>query len=154
MRTHDSGMTDPRPYRAEDRTACLALFDSNTPTYFTPDERPDFDAWLGTMDPATYRVIERDGRVAACGGVAMEPDGATASLCWGMVDQGLHRQGLGQALTQARLNAARALGATAVRCDTSHKTRAFYERFGFVVERIEPDGYGPGLDRCEMRLAL
>lgn len=147
-------MTTDRPYDARDRDACLALFDSNVPTYFTVGERPGFEDWLGRMDPRAYRVIERDGRVVACGGVAMEADGATASLCWGMVDQGLHRQGLGRALTEARIDAARALGATAMRCDTSQKTRAFYERFGFVVTAVETDGYAPGLDRCEMRLAL
>lgn len=146
-------MTD-RPYEARDRDACLALFDSNVPTYFTTEERPGFADWLTSMDPRAYRVIERDGRVVACGGVGLEPDGAVASLCWGMVDQGLHRQGLGRALTQARIDAARALGATAVRCDTSQKTTAFYERFGFVITAVETDGYGPGLDRCEMRLAL
>lgn len=146
-------MTD-RSYDARDRDACLALFDSNAPTYFMAGERADFAAWLERMDPASYRVIERGGRVAACGGVAMEPDGATASLCWGMVDGALHRQGLGRALTQARIDAARALGATAVRCDTSQKTTAFYERFGFVVTAVQMDGYGPGLHRCEMRLAL
>jgi hypothetical protein len=29
-------------------------------------------------------------------------------------------------------------------------TVGFYERLGFRTVRIDPEGYGPGLDRCEM----
>ncbi|GAA0645912.1 GNAT family N-acetyltransferase [Brevundimonas lenta] len=145
-------MTDlARPYRDTDREDCLRLFDSNSPTYFDQTERPDYEAFLDDGWP--YQVIERDGRVVACGGHAIEPDGS-ASLCWGMVDGSLHRQGVGDALTRARIVAARAAGAKAIRLDTSQLTTGFYERYGFVVQSVIPNGYAPGKDRCEMRLEL
>jgi ribosomal protein S18 acetylase RimI-like enzyme len=138
-----------RPYAAADREACLALFDSNAPRFFDPSERADYEAFLDEGWP--YRVIEREGVIVACGGHAMEPDG-TASLCWGMVDGGLHGQGVGTALTEARVAAAREAGAIAVRLDTSQLTTGFYERFGFKVLSVVRDGYAPDKDRCEMRL--
>lgn len=143
-----------RPYDVADREACLALFDSNVPRFFDPSERAGFADFLDRNRPP-YQVIERDGRVVACGGHAVEPDGRTASLCWGMVAQGLHGQGLGRMLTEARLAAARAEpGVTSVRLDTGRHTTGFYERFGFVIEQVVKDGYAPGSDRHDMRLTL
>lgn len=147
-------MNAARPYVAADRAACLALFDSNAPRFFDPSERAGFEQFLDEMR-WPYQVIEREGRVVACGGHAVEPDGRTVSLCWGMVEQGLHGQGLGRRLTEARLAAARAEpGVTAVRLDTGQHTTGFYERFGFVIERVVRDGYAPGSDRFDMRLML
>lgn len=147
-------MDRARPYVAADRAACLALFDSNAPRFFDPSERAGFERFLDEMR-WPYQVIEREGRVVACGGHAVEPDGRTVSLCWGMVEQGLHGQGLGRRLTGARLAAARAEpGVTAVRLDTGQHTTGFYERFGFVIERVVRDGYAPGSDRFDMRLML
>jgi ribosomal protein S18 acetylase RimI-like enzyme len=147
-------MNAARPYVAADRAACLALFDSNAPRFFDPSERAGFEQFLDEMR-WPYQVIEREGRVVACGGHAVEPDGRTVSLCWGMVEQGLHGQGLGRRLTEARLAAARAEpGVTAVRLDTGQHTTGFYERFGFVIERVVSDGYAPGSDRFDMRLDL
>lgn len=148
-----------RPYQTTDREACLALFDSNVPRFFDGAERDGYAAFLDEMR-WPYQVIERPdaqgrGRIVACGGHAVEPDGRTVSLCWGMVEQGLHGQGLGRTLTEARLAAARAEpGVTSVRLDTGQHTTGFYERFGFVIEGVVKDGYAPGSDRHDMRLTL
>lgn len=152
-------MDTARPYDAADREACLALFDSNTPRFFDPSERGGFEQFLDEMR-WPYQVIERrdsegPARIVACGGHAMEADGETVALCWGMVEQGLHGQGLGRRLTEARLAAARAEpGATGMRLNTGALTTGFYERFGFVVERVVKDGYAPGSDQHDMRLSF
>lgn len=149
-------MDGARPYIAADRNACLAIFDSNVPEYFSSDKRSGFETFLDDLPTScAYQVIECDGAIVGCGGVAVEEDGCTASLCWGMIHNRRHRSGLGSALTAARLDAARAMGnVSQVRMDTSQHTKAFYNRFGFVTERIVKDGYGPGLDRCDMKLVL
>ncbi|MBN9481610.1 MAG: GNAT family N-acetyltransferase [Bordetella sp.] len=145
-----------RPYRADDCEACLALFDGNTPRFFDASEREGFVAYLEeTAFAHTYLVIERNGRVVACGGHAVEPDRVSAALCWGMVDNGLHRQGVGRTLTEARIAAARATpGITRIILNTSQHTQGFYARFGFEPTRVTPDGYAPGIDRWDMELKL
>jgi len=45
-------------------------------------------------------------------------------------------------------------GATGMRLNTGALTTGFYERFGFVVERVVKDGYAPGGDRHDMRLSF
>jgi len=147
-------METVRPYQADDREACLALFDGNTPRFFDPSERAGFAAWLeASMHP--YLVIERDGDIVACGGHALDAGGAVASLCWGMVAQDVHGQGLGRALTQARLDAIRAApGVASVSMNTSQHTQGFYARFGFEAVKVTPDGFGPGIDQWDMVLQL
>ncbi|WP_284164400.1 GNAT family N-acetyltransferase [Frigidibacter sp. SD6-1] len=146
-----------RPYAACDFDRCLSIFDGNLPDFFDPAERTDFVQFLrdSAASAAPYLVLERDGRVIACGGLDKAPGSRSAGLCWGMVDRPLHGTGLGTRLTEARLALARSLpGIDEVVLSTSQHTRAFYARFGFAVTRVTPDGFGPGLDRCDMRLCL
>jgi len=78
-----------------------------------------------------------------------------ARLAWGMVHRSRHGQGLGTVLLQERLRRIADEGvARHVVLDTSQLSRTFFVRFGFVTTSTVPDGYGPGLDRYDMRLAL
>ncbi|KTC37723.1 hypothetical protein AO265_21750 [Pseudomonas sp. ABAC61] len=123
-----------RPFVSSDLNACLQLFDSNTPAFFDPLERPDFLNFL-EHSPRNLLVIERDD--------------------WGMVDQTLHGQGLGRLLTEARLLAIREQGlASTVRLSTSQYSQGFYAGLGFVLLEVTPDGHGPGLDCWDMQLSL
>ncbi len=81
-----------RPYEASDYEACLALFESNMPKYFLPEEKPDFTGWLkkyennGPYEPgciAHYFVVEEDGVAVACGGLYMEPHNSISGMIWG-----------------------------------------------------------------------
>jgi len=145
-----------RPYTDQDAASCLALFDSNTPRFFTVGERSGFMRFLGRYASSwNFHVIERAGSVVACSGYAAGPGPATATLCWGMVDGVLHRQGLGTTLLMTRLDAIRrAGGIDEVLLDTSQHTQAFYSRFGFTVKQVTRGGYGDGLDRWDMGLSL
>lgn len=144
-----------RDYAPADLERCLRIFDSNVPAFFTPAERADFEAFLRAL-PGPYLVLEgEDGEIAGCGGYAVVPEEGRADLCWGMIRQDLHGTGLGRVLTEARLARARSDPAVrVVALDTSQHTRGFYERFGFRTVSVTPNGYGPGLHRCDMRLVL
>ena len=143
-----------RDYTPGDRSVCLAVFDSNTPQFFTFGERNEFTAFLDEL-PGPYFVAEADGSVVGCGGFAQGADHGVCVLCWGMVHRDYHRQGIGKSLLTYRLNEIRSGPAVRrVTINTSQHTRAFFEKFGFTVERVVRDGYAAGLDRCEMDLIL
>lgn len=144
-----------RDYTAADRGVCLAVFQSNVPAFFVPAERDEFASFLDEL-PGPYLMIEDEGgRVVGCGGYALEPGTTQASFCWGMVARERHGTGLGRLLLHERMARIRSdPSVTVVALHTSHHTRGFYERAGFVTERVVPDGYAPGLDRCDMRLVL
>ena len=141
-----------RAYTPADKDACLAVFDSNHPRYFSAGERLQFSAFLDAL-PGPYLVLQDDaGHILACGGHAVVEESATAFFCWGMVEQALHRQGHGKRLSLARLDGIRAdPRVRRVRLDTSHLTAGFYEGLGFTVTEVIRDGYWPGLHRCEMQ---
>lgn len=143
-----------RLYNSSDSEECLRLFDSNTPRFFDVSERTAFYDFLRISTQPFY-VIERAEKIVACGGHALGPDDGVARLCWGMVDQELHGQGLGQALTEARLLAINAMPQIkTVHMNTSQHTQLFYARFGFVPVKVTPDGHGLGIDRWDMVLHL
>ena len=39
-----------------------------------------------------------------------------------------------------------------IHLDTSQKTYKFFEKFGFLIKKNTPNGYGTGLDRIDMIL--
>ncbi len=151
-----TGPFDVRGMRPGDRRDCLRIFDSNVPDAFRPEERPDFERFLEDP-PGPVWVVEGEGEeVVACGGVAVEPDDpGLASLCWGMVRRDLHGTGLGRLLLEARIRALEADDSIhALRLETIPDTVGFFRHLGFEVVREEPDGYGPGLPRVELRRSL
>lgn len=129
---------DIRPYSAQDKAACLAVFDSNVPPFFDPAERAAFEEFLEAM-PHPYFVMEHEGLVAGCGGYAIESDPTLASLTWGMVRRDLHGNGLGRFLLMFRL---REIGGNPqvnrVRLSTAPAVVPFFEKLGFRV--VAADG--------------
>jgi ribosomal protein S18 acetylase RimI-like enzyme len=143
-----------RRYRSEDRTACLALFESNIPAFFIEKERTMFAGFLDKM-PGIYVVVEdAAGHRVASGGLAIL-DGGEASLCWGFVDFRRHRQGLGTALLRVRMAlAARLPGIIYIGAKTSNQNAPFFEREGMYPVRVIDNYFRPSLHiRCELDLA-
>lgn len=100
-------------------------------------------------------MLTLNGRIVACGGLSIGPDPTAASLSWGMVHQAYHRRGLGTCLTYERLKLARSSAEIAeVVIATSQHTSRFYERHGFRIVKITPNGFAAGLDRYDMTLRL
>ena len=96
-------------------------------------------------------VTDLEGRVRACGGYALEGDGETAAMCWGMVERGRQGEGLGRRLLEERVRRAGEDPAVRrIRLSTSQRTRGFFEKLGFEAVAVEADGIASGLDRVEM----
>jgi len=144
-----------RDYAPDDLDGCLRVFDSNVPRHFRDPEREEFRSFLAEL-PGPYIVLTSTrGEILGCGGYAIVSEERRADLCWGMVREDLHGTGLGRTLTTERLERAAADPAVSVvALNTSQHTRGFYEKLGFRTIEIVPDGYAPGLDRCEMRLGV
>lgn len=147
-------MTKPafRPYKNTDRAACMVLFESNCPTYFAPEERVDYEAFLDALD-CDYSVLTLAEDIVGCGGFHVNRETGQGKLCWGMVDQSHHKSGLGKALLEFRLAGIKANpDATHVHIDTSQLSAPFYAKFGFKQTHKTKDGYGTGIDHIEMIL--
>ena len=124
------------------------------PKYFGPSEEPGLREFLISTRGQDYYVIADNEVVIGAGGIALNDDD-TVSLCWGMIRKDHLGTGLGKRLTEFRIRACRArFGSRAMVTSTSQHTEGFYEKFGFRTVEHTPDGFGPGLDICKMRLDI
>ena len=145
-----------RPYTPADLDAVVAIFRSNIPKYFGPSEEPGLHDFLRDYSD-DYYVVEVDGDVVASGGIALngDIDPPTVSLCWGMVREDHLGTGIGKALTEFRIKLSREKHpGISLTIGTSQHTEGFYQKFGFITVEHKPDGYGPGIDECKMRLEV
>lgn len=144
-----------RQWTPDDRAACLALLDANSPRYFGARDREDFLAFLTDPERPYWVLLDPAGAIVGCGGAAIDAPRRAGFLTYGMVHPDRHGQGLGTLLTAFRLRwLARQPGIDRVLIDTSNETEGFYARFGFRTLRIIPDSYAPGLHEHDMELVL
>lgn len=139
-----------RPFSSADTESCLAIFDANSPAYFAPDERADYESFLETS-PDGYEVCEVAGRiVAAFGLMSDDPDGER--LNWIMLDPDSKGVGLGSKIMNRVISLGRASQSPLIRIAASHKSAPFFAKFGAVARVRTQDGWGPGMDRVDMEL--
>lgn len=146
-----------RRYQAADKKSCLKAFQTNIPKFFTEEELGMFGAFLDKCaapaeEPLWYFVVVVSEQIVGCGGFAENAPGII-HFTWGLMDGAYHHMGLGKALLLFRLQEIkRHYPQGIVRLDTSQHTYGFFERYGFCVKNILPNGYAPGLDRYDMEL--
>lgn len=137
---------------AKDLNAVVAIFRSNIPKYFGPGEEQGLHDFLRDTRAEDYYVVEVDGEIVGSGGIALNDD-KTVSLCWGMIRRDHLGTGLGKELTRFRIDlSAEKYRGMAMVISTSQHTEGFYKKFGFRTVEHTPDGFGPGIDICRMRL--
>jgi predicted GNAT family N-acyltransferase len=142
-----------REYSPLDRQACVEILESNTPEFFVETDGKDYATFLDHL-PGPYYVVSERGRVVGCGGWALDST-EVAALTWGMVRRDSHRRGLGRELLHRRLSAIRDdARAGTVRIRTVQLVQTFYQREGFTIVDVVPNGFGEGLDRVTMDLHL
>ena len=130
------------------------MFDSNLPTFFTVDERIEFEDYLERLPGPQWVIESNSNSIVASGGWAPSRKGASvANLCWGMVLCGHHRTGLGRLLLRARLaDIANHPEIVSIEMNTSQHSCGFFQREGFAIDRVQKDFFAKGLDRYEMSL--
>ncbi|WP_341904696.1 GNAT family N-acetyltransferase [Fluviicola taffensis] len=151
-----------RKYEASDRNACMEMFLTNVPKYFTEEEVNEFDRFLAKLeDPEVsdnpfYYVMELDNRMIGCGGFG-EKDGIdgipSITFVWGMVHRDYHKKGFGEELLRFRLAEIKIQFPNwRVILDTTQFSYTFFEKYGFKTLKITENGYGEGMHRYDMVL--
>lgn len=149
------------PYSPAYRQGCIEAFTSNIPKFFTLAEIDQFNEWLDHIEGKIdlyegednhYFVVLHQQRVIGCGGFGYTPPKDQATLAWGLVHHQYHNQHIGSALLHYRLQKIGELYPTSVVwLDTTQFSFTFFERHGFVIEKITKDSYAPGMDRYDMK---
>ncbi|MBD1398520.1 GNAT family N-acetyltransferase [Pontibacter sp. JH31] len=143
-----------RPYATTDREALLHILRLNTPRYFAPEEEADFAAYLDEHLEA-YFVVEQAGQIVGAGGLNYFDDNTWARISWDLIHPDFQGQGIGKALTQFRIEEARKQpNLRLIQVRTSQLVYPFYQKLGFVLEKVEKDFWAVGFDLYQMNLAL
>ena len=138
-----------RNYRPTDHATCLALFDRNCPAFFVPNELVDYEEFLATV-PDWYVVCVVAGDVSGAFGL----DPARAALRWIMIDPDVQGRGIGSVIMNRVIDSARKGGMPSISIAASQKSAPFFEKFGAVERSLQENGWGPGMDRINMTLAI
>jgi ribosomal protein S18 acetylase RimI-like enzyme len=137
-----------RPLSRDDADRCEAII-RGLPDWFGLEE--GIAEARGYLESQDGFVAEEDGEVLGFVTYASElPE--SAEITWMAVAAGVHRRGIGRALTEALVAKARAEGRELLLVKTladGHPspeyaaTRAFYRAMGFVPLAVLPDLWGP-----------
>ena len=140
------------PYQLKYFEDCIKILRSNTPKYIDPSEHSMFKDYL-SRDRITYFVLFDGLNLIACGGYGLNKQKTKAGLDWGLVQSKYHNKRYGSEHLKYRLSHIQSnYPGIDIHLDTSQKTYKFYEKIGFIVEKITPNGYGTTLDRYDMVL--
>lgn len=143
-----------RDYRPDDRDQCVALLTANTPEFFAPEEKADYEEFLDSFS-GPYFVIEDQGRVIGAGGYLIEEESRIAGIRWGMLDPQEKSRGLGRFLLEQRIKRIRESGqADRICVQTSQMTAPFFHHLGFIETKREADKIAKGIDEVELWLEL
>ena len=128
------------------------IIQSNTPKYIDYSEHSDYEDYL-SRNEKIYFVIFKKSDIVACGGYGLNKQKTQAGLDWGLVQSKYHNKGYSSELLRYRLSHIQSnYPGIDIYLDTSQKTYKFYEKFGFIVEKITAKGYGAELDQYDMVL--
>lgn len=151
-------MLEVRQYGSNDKSACLAFFDANCPAFFSPVERSDYVMFLDGI-PAGYRVAVLGGAGSevevSVGAFGLSSEGTDGGrLQWILLDPGRQGMGLGSLIMNEVIRMSRDYGWRELAIAASHRSAPFFARFGAKSLRRTQDGWGPGMDRVDMLLAV
>lgn len=139
-------------YDVANRAECLQIFDANCPEFFAANEREDYLQFLSSA-PTGYEICWLQGRCAGAFGLSTSGDGR-ASLNWIMISPDAQGEGIGTAIMQRMMATARDASVAVVDIAASHKSAAFFARFGAESVTVEKNGWGAGMHRVDMELWL
>jgi N-acetylglutamate synthase-like GNAT family acetyltransferase len=130
----------------------MGIFDANCPEFFAPNERQDYLGFL-EGEPDGYEVCKVEGRV--CGAFGLFADSQDVKrLNWILIDPHAQGIGVGSKIMQRVMESGHQSQTRVVKIAASHKSAAFFARFGAIVISSTKDGWGPGMDRVDMELKL
>ena len=141
-----------RHFSVEDRQACLAVFDTNCPKYFAPNERQDYADYLGG-NPSGYEVCLIDGAIVGAYGLSGVPSDYLR-INWILISAQNHGDGIGHQFMTRILQISKQQSAKQIKIAASHLSAPFFAKYGAIDVKTTVDGWGPDMHRVDMVLSV
>ena len=130
----------------------MSIFDANCPEFFAPNERQDYLAFLAG-EPDGYEICKVEERVCGVFGLFAGGQGVKR-LNWILIDPQTQGIGVGSKIMKRVIESGHQSQTRVVKIAASHRSAAFFAKFGAIVISSTKDGWGPGMDRVDMELKL
>ena len=141
-----------QPYSVTHKDDCLSLFDANCPEFFAPNERDEYERFLDAKESG-YEVCSAYGKVV--GAFGLLGDGRERkSLNWILLEPQSRGMGIGASIMERVVSLARGSGLNAIEIAASHRSAAFFVKFGAIAKVTTEAGWGPGMHRVDMELSI
>jgi len=143
-----------RSYKSEDKTKLIDLLKLNIPRYFDEAEENDFIEYLANH-AKNYYVIEENRQIIGSGGINYFAELSQARISWDIIHPDFHGKGIGTKLILFRINQIKKnpeINLISVR--TTQLVYKFYQKNGFVLEKVVKDYWAKGFDLYKMTLKL
>ncbi|MBB4801735.1 GNAT family N-acetyltransferase [Flavobacterium aquidurense] len=138
-------------YKSAFKTSCINIFESNRPKFFAEGELELFEKYLDQVTDGYYFVVKEENQIIACGGIFFDKSTDSGGLSWGMVHKKYHGKGIGLSFSNYRIKELqRKFPNKSYIIETSQHTAKFYEKIGFKLNNIVPNGFGDGIDKYTM----
>ncbi|PWH86727.1 GNAT family N-acetyltransferase [Brumimicrobium oceani] len=143
-----------RAYQTKDKCKVVEIFKSNVPKYFAESELEDLKCYLGNQIEV-YFVAEMNDEIIGAGGINFEDEKKTGIISWDFIHPNHQGKGIGSKLLQHRLELLKSMqNIDTINVRTSQLTFMFYEKNGFVLNKIQKDYWAKGYDLYEMNFQI
>lgn len=142
-----------RAYEVRDREIVLSVMQENIPTYFAQDEMEDLKYYLD-FEIEQYFVLEAEGKIVACGGINLELEERRGVISWDIVLPSEQGKGYGRKLLEHRIAILKSMpDIDRITVRTSQLTYLFYQKNGFILNKIVKDYWAKDFDLYSMELS-
>jgi [ribosomal protein S18]-alanine N-acetyltransferase len=147
-------MFNLRPYKEEDKAALIYLLQANIPQFFAESEKQDFVQYLNE-EVEDYFVVEMENQIVGAGGINYPNNKSAAYISWDFIHPDHQGKGIGKELTLFRVNVIKnKANVKQIVVRTSQMAYNFYQKMGFVLEKVEKDYWAKGYDLYHMHMQL
>jgi ribosomal-protein-alanine N-acetyltransferase len=141
-----------REYTLQDKETLLNLVRLNTPKYFAPSEKTDFEYYLEN-EIQRYFTISFENKIVGCGGINFENEKTIGIISWDIIHPDYHGKSFGSRLLDHRIKELKSIHSIkSIIVRTAQNTFQFYEKHGFQVKEIVPNYWAVGFDLYFMEL--
>lgn len=141
-----------RFYTAQDREACLTIFDENCPEFFALNERVDYAAFLDS-NPLEYEVCIVDGAIVGAYGL-LGKESEWRDLNWILISSKVQGVGIGSEFINRVVSMGKTAKLTGIKIAASHLSAPFFAKHGALPIREIENGWGIDMHRIDMELKL
>ncbi|ADY51103.1 GCN5-related N-acetyltransferase [Pseudopedobacter saltans DSM 12145] len=135
-----------RAYEQKDREPLLKILKQNVPLHFAELEVADFNNYLDEYVEC-YFVVESGITLIGAGGINLDKENNNAKISWDFISPDYQGKGIGSKLLKYRINIIQSMpDIKQIIVRTSQTAYQFYQKNGFVLEKVEKNYWADGFD--------